>query len=336
MQPESARPSPAASEMTAGRRCVPDHDWPPQVTVRGCTCIPLASESDGIEDHFVGGCEAGSNLDRVAEIVADGDRHKLDAVAANDADAKALGAEQQRVGRNRNCVPIAGRWKWTKTYAPGRSTPLELSTSTSTLSVRVDWLMASGVAHDGAGNFQVRVGILCQRCVIAVMDRVGVHFRHRDIDAEPIGRIHVKQFAWIVGPGTGINEVADICVARGNDAVKRRNDALVALQLFEAANVGPAGIHRGLRGDVISAGLVGLLLRNGVLGQQCLPAVAGHAGQVRVGLHTLQLGARLVQLLVYLGRLDLGEEIALCARARQCRSTTSSGSRWCESRLAYR
>jgi hypothetical protein len=52
-------------------------------------------------------------------------------------------------------------------------------------------------------------------------------------------------------------------------------------------------------------------LRNGVLGQQRLPAVAGHAGKVRIGLHALQLGTRLVQLLVDLGRFDLGQKVAL-------------------------
>ena len=114
----------------------------------------------------------------------------------------------------------------------------------------------------------------------------------------------------MVGAGTGIDEVADVGVARSNDAVERRDDALVALQLFEAAHVGPACVDSGLRSDVISAGLVGLLLRDGVLGQQRLPPVAGHAGKVRIGLHALQFGARLVQLLVDFGRLDLGQEIA--------------------------
>jgi len=50
-----------------------------------------------IEDHFVSSREARGNLNRTAEVVPDGDRHEFDPVTADDADAKALGTEQQSV-----------------------------------------------------------------------------------------------------------------------------------------------------------------------------------------------------------------------------------------------
>src|ERR1700760_2555551 len=58
-----------------------------------------------IEDDFVGSCETGGYFHGTAEVMADGDRHKLDAVAEDDTDAQAFGAKQQRVRGNRNGVP---------------------------------------------------------------------------------------------------------------------------------------------------------------------------------------------------------------------------------------
>jgi hypothetical protein len=62
-----------------------------------------------IEDDFVSGRKTRSNLNRIAEVMADGHRHKLDAVTADDTDAKALGAEQQSVRRNRYRVANRGQ-----------------------------------------------------------------------------------------------------------------------------------------------------------------------------------------------------------------------------------
>jgi hypothetical protein len=50
-----------------------------------------------IEDDFVGGRKAGSDLDGIAEVMADGHWHELHVVVAYDTHAKAFGTEQQRV-----------------------------------------------------------------------------------------------------------------------------------------------------------------------------------------------------------------------------------------------
>jgi hypothetical protein len=86
---------------------------------------------------------------------------------------------------------------------------------------------------------------------------------------------------------------------------------LVALKLLKAPHIGLAGIHSGLRGDVISAGLVGLLLRDGMLGQQRLPRLLVTPASSAFACIRSKLGARLVQLLVDLRRFNLGEQIAL-------------------------
>ena len=49
-------------------------------------------------------------------------------------------------------------------------------------------------------------------------------------------------------------------VLRGNDAVEWSDDAFVALKLFQAAHVSPAGVDSGLGSDVVGASLVCLLL----------------------------------------------------------------------------
>jgi hypothetical protein len=46
-----------------------------------------------IEDHFVRGRKAGDDLNRIAEVVANGHWHELNTVASNDTDAQAFGAE---------------------------------------------------------------------------------------------------------------------------------------------------------------------------------------------------------------------------------------------------
>jgi len=71
--------------------------------------------------------------------------------------------------------------------------------------------------------------------------------------------------------------------------------------LFEAANIRPACVNSGLRSDNISASLVGFLLRNGVLRQQCLPAIAGHSARSAFACMRSSSAASMVQLLVYLG-----------------------------------
>ena len=82
------------------------------------TCWPSARESDGIEDDLVGGLETGGgDLRRSAPsscAMVMGTR--CDATVADDADAQAFAAEEQRVGGNGEVAHcVRGTLKWTKT-----------------------------------------------------------------------------------------------------------------------------------------------------------------------------------------------------------------------------
>ena len=113
-------------------------------------------------------------------------------------------------------------------------------------------------------------------------------------------------------------------VALGDDAVKGRGDALVGLQGDDAAEVGLEGFHVALRGgDVGALGLVvGLLLvailaGEDALGDEDSVAVYGDLGEGELGLLLGLLGlglaellAGLIDLLVEIGGVDDGEELA--------------------------
>src|ERR1700756_4519520 len=125
-----------------------------------------------IQDHLVSGRQAGGDLHRTAEVVADGDRHKLDAITSDDTDAKALCAEQQRVRRNR--YRVTNRWQLEVDKDVGSWAQHTLRVVDIHLDVEgacgvVDGV---GVAYDGAGNLYTWIGVLGQGCAATVMDRV--------------------------------------------------------------------------------------------------------------------------------------------------------------------
>src|SRR6202044_3372911 len=83
----------------------------------------------------------------------------------------------------------------------------------------------------------------------------GVHLRNRDVDSKSAGRHHVKEFPWLA-TGTAcytrsraastcarIDQRSNICVAGGNDSVKRGVDFFEGLQLLQPAHVGGIGFQ---------------------------------------------------------------------------------------------
>src|ERR1700687_4341101 len=97
----------------------------------------------------------------------------------------------------------------------------------------------------------------------------------------------MEEFAGIGGSGTRIDEVANVGIAGGNYSIKWRDNALVTLQLLQSPHICLAGIHGGLRSNVVAAHLVRLLLRDRVLEQQRLPPITGNTGKVGIVLHAL-------------------------------------------------
>ena len=120
------------------------------------------------------------------------------------------------------------------------------------------------------------------------------------------------------------DEGADVDVARGDDAVEGRGDALVGLQRDDAAEVGVEGFDVALGGGdvgelglVVGLALVAVLPGEDALGDEHAVALDGDLGEGELGvlLGLLGLGlaellAGLVDLLVEVGGVDDGEELA--------------------------
>ena len=137
-------------------------------------------------------------------------------------------------------------------------------------------------------------------------DELRVRLRHVDVDAQ---RIHLGQHEQ--RPAARIDQVADVDVAPRDDAGERRRDAREALQLAQPLDV---GVGRGEVGRGLAraaAPLVELLLRDDVLLAQRFPALDRALRQRQARRRLLARRLRLRQLLVDLGRLDLGQQLAL-------------------------
>src|SRR4030095_910738 len=99
-----------------------------------------------------------------------------------------------------------------------------------------------------------------------------------DVDAECVDRRQGEEsLAWRTR--AGINQGADIRVARRDHAIERRIDLLEGLQLLESAHIGSLRIEGGLQRVVVPNGLVGFLLGYGISLQEALPAVRRDLGE---------------------------------------------------------
>ena len=111
--------------------------------------------------------------------------------------------------------------------------------------------------------------------------------------------------------GSRIDERADIRVTRGDHAVERSINLLEPLQFLQAADVGDVRINRSFHRMKVADILIGFLLGHRVGFPQRLPAVSGNFRLAQVGLRGLKVRPSLLQLLVHLRRLDLGEQLTL-------------------------
>ncbi len=140
-----------------------------------------------------------------------------------------------------------------------------------------------------------------------------IHLRHIDIQAQGIDLRHGEQR--LAGAAiAGVDQVADIDIAPGDDAVKRRHHLIEALKLAQAPDVGirSGKIRLGLVVGALT--LIQILLRHRVLFPQALPAIGGalRQGGAGVGLRARRHGLR--QFLFDLRRGDLGQQFTLVDR----------------------
>jgi hypothetical protein len=104
-------------------------------------------------------------------------------------------------------------------------------------------------------------------------DRRHVSLRNVDIDAQ-LADIGDHEHRW---PRTaaGIDQRADVGVARGDHAVEGCCDLLVGRQRLQPLDIGLAGIHRRLLVGEIGGALVDFLHRHEIRGDQRFSAVQG-------------------------------------------------------------
>ncbi len=123
-----------------------------------------------------------------------------------------------------------------------------------------------------------------------------------------MGVSHFEQVR--AGVGVGLDQLADVGVARGHGAVERRTQGLVVGQVGEARIVGARRLDVGLGGVGVGDFLVHFLLRDRVRAQQVLPARGAGLRQFFVSLLLQQVRMGLGQLLVQVRAVDFGQHLA--------------------------
>ena len=134
-----------------------------------------------------------------------------------------------------------------------------------------------------------------------------VELRQVGVDAQGLNGLHVKEFL----ARAGVDQLAGVDVARGDDAVEGRIDLFKGLQFAQPLDIGLGGadLRGGGRGLVHEG--IGVLAGDGVGLDEAGVALGLDAGVVGVGLGGIQVGLGLGQLLVHFGRGDLGQQSAL-------------------------
>ncbi|MFK4559963.1 hypothetical protein ABIF95_002493 [Bradyrhizobium ottawaense] len=272
------------------------------------TASPSERPSGRRGDDAVVRCYARGELDLAAEVAGDGHGLEQNLVVRTDGgDAQPVAVEDQRAGGDAERRGIALEVELHAGIAAGHQ-----------LSVRIvePELHARGAGGDVDGlrgrlhrRLESPVRILGQRDrrLGAYLDRRHVVLGHVDIDAQ-LGDVgdHEHRRA---RAATGIDQRADIGVARGDDAVERRGDLLVAGQRFQPLDIGLARIDGRVLVREIGGALVDLLRRDEVGGDQRLAPVQRCFRQPGAGLLAGEVGSSLKQLLIEVRRLDLGDHL---------------------------
>ena len=213
-------------------------------------------------------------------------------------------------------------WKWTSANAPGQSLPSGI--------VRLQ------LDQGGARVFRQRIRRRHQLGLEGLLLAGQMQRRldaRRELAEKGLGNVDVNAHAVDVGDlkegaprrAAGVDEIADIDVARRHDAVERRLDLLKAGQLLEPADrgllrhdIGLGDRHRGGAGGGGQVVGVALLLARPALRDELRGSLVRHLAEVGVrlrllhrGLQLNQLPFRLFELLVEIGRRNRRQDLAL-------------------------
>ena len=256
------------------------------------------------------GAEAGSDFDLVAEIA--GDRHRLDRdaiVVPTVATCSPLRSKISALAGTLIATSGCGRSKLTLVKAPVISSPLALST-TSCIRVVPD-ATSTDCAEPSTVAAKCPAGIFGNRDLRLGADPDARHvvLRNVDVDAQ-LADVRDDEHRRAAA-AAGIDQRADVGVARRDEAVERRGDALVLLEHSQALEIGFGRTHqppacsearrRADRGPACDTAPELI---------SCWPRSQRHFRQPRVRLGAGEVGFGLHDLLVEIGRVDLGERLA--------------------------
>ena len=173
--------------------------------------------------------------------MAEQDGLQLDlAVGADGGHARAFGAEQHHVLRHQQRVGAAADRQFDLHVGAGQQRVVVVG--------QVDFqLQRAGGGVDGAGGARHRaLELLAGQFglrdgdAVAGLDALGVSLRHVDVDAQRVDLGQAEQRA--AGAAVaGVDQVAHVDGAAGDDAGEGRDDALEFLGLLQAAHVGVGG-----------------------------------------------------------------------------------------------
>ncbi|CAM2152784.1 hypothetical protein PT2222_290074 [Paraburkholderia tropica] len=261
-----------------------------------------------IVDHALARLQTGDDLHARAEIGAYGHVAQLHLViGAGHRDLHALRAEDQRARGHEQRVRVAVHREMDLGVLAGEQQAL---------------LVVDGELHEhraGSGRdrlvgvhelgVELHAGALGhrERRVHAGLDRRRVALRHAHVDAQRARVRDREEFG--TAAAARVDQRAHVGLARGDHAVERRRQTLERFERFQTAHVRLIRFHGRLLGDQVRGLFIGFLLRDRILLEHFGPALRRGGRELFVRDRVLQIGARLLQLLVEIGRVDHAEQL---------------------------
>src|SRR6266853_6348088 len=131
------------------------------------------------------------------------------------------------------------------------------------------------------------------------------------VDAQSSGLRDVKEIGFYIGIAAGVDQVSNVSVSRGDDAVERRVDLFKRHQCRVLVYGCLICLDYCFVRIVSTDGIIDILLRYGFAFQKSLISGFGDRSELEIGLCGEQIAASLLELLVDFRSLDNGKQLAL-------------------------
>ena len=148
-------------------------------------------------------------------------------------------------------------------------------------------------------------------CRHSVLHPLRVFLRNVYVNAQLSGLSDVKKIGLRSSTASRINQIADVGIARGNDAIKRRVDFFERYQCGVLLHGRLVGFDDCFVRVVRADRVIDVLLSNSVALQKSLIAGLGNGSELEICLRGEQIAASLLQLLIDFRRFDDGKQLPL-------------------------